>query len=317
MDNKITVRELTAPNDVARFWEELHAYFRRDLFDPEEPDYLDYLAYFLGDEYRGAIEQIHSREHDRAYYLFFERDGQTIGFAMPVHYDLEDGKCFINEFCVLPPFRGNSTGHACAAALMEWAKETLGAAYFELNADGERRQRFWRDLGFRPNGADEWGKPLLLLPPEEEVPITVEALTDPADPALGWQLHKLENGFLAEIGEEELSEEKKERLTAAIRAGKITFFLAKRGCRAVGMCSVTTCFSTFTCEDMGVFDDFFVEPVFRKKGVARALASFAQNWCTANGLASVVVGCSPEDVGMYRALGFDVELGTMLSCVLG
>lgn len=307
MDNKITVRELTAPKEIEYFWAELRAYFSRDMFAPGDED----LSYFTGDEYREAIRQSHDREKNRAYYLFFERAGEVIGFALPVLWDGEDGKCFIMEFCVLPPYRGNGTGQACAGALLDWGRG-LGAAYFELNAEGDRRQRFWRSVGFRLNGADEWGLPLLLLPPEDEVPITVEVLTDPAD----WQLHKLENGFLAEIGEGALTDEKKTRLAEAIRAEKIVFFLAKRGCRAVGMCSVTGCFSTFTCADMAVFDDFFVEPTFRRQGVARLLADAAQDWCRERGFASVVVGCSPGDAGMYRSLGFDVELGTMLSCVL-
>ena len=45
-----------------------------------------------------------------------------------------------------------------------------------------------------------------------------------------------------------------------------------RGTRAVGMCSVARCFSTFSCGDIGVFEDFFIEPVFRRKGIAREKA---------------------------------------------
>lgn len=137
-----------------------------------------------------------------------------------------------------------------------------GARYAELNYGGkERRRRFWESVGFIENGADQWGEPLMLLPPEEDMPITVELLTDPED----WQLKKLENGFLKEIGEAPSTEEKQEQLAQAIRDGKITFFVARRGYRAVGMCSVSRCFSTFTCTDVGIFDDFYIEPVFRKK----------------------------------------------------
>ncbi|MBS6183315.1 MAG: GNAT family N-acetyltransferase [Erysipelotrichaceae bacterium] len=108
----------------------------------------------------------------------------------------------------------------------------------------------------------------------EQYPITVEVLTDSED----WQLRKLENGYLAEIGEEILTEEKQESLSLAIADGKITFFLAKRGCRAVGMCSVVTAFSTFACAEVGTFEDFYVEPAFRKQGIARKLAAAAQQW---------------------------------------
>ena len=75
------------------------------------------------------------------------------------------------------------------------------------------------------------------------------------------------------------------------------------------MCSVAKCFSTFTCADAGVFDDFYIEPAFRRKGIARMLAQAAQKWSKENALASLTVTCAPCDEGMYRALGFDTALG--------
>ena len=312
MNGQITVKELTTQEDTARFWEELYAYFQRDLFpsNGSNPERADDLEYFLGAEYRAAIEGLHRRERDPLYFLAFLRNGTRVGYAMPVTYPSEDGKCLIMEFWVLPEFRGG-TGRACALALLDWARQR-GAAYFELNADNEPRRRFWASLGFRPNGVDEWGKPCMLLPPEKTLPFTVERLDDPDS----WQLYKLENSFLAEIGEEPLTGEKKTRLSAAVRKGKIAFFLAMRGTRAVGMCSVSPCFSTFACGETGVFDDFYVEPPFRRQGAARLLARAAQEWCRERGMASLTVGCSAGDVGMYRALGFELELGAMLACPL-
>lgn len=309
MENQITIREAITENDVAVFWDQLHTYHKRDIFP--HPDSED-LEYFLGSEYCDHMMKIHSRPQDRCYYLFFHRNGQDIGFAMPVIYTTEDGKCFIMEYCVYPEFRGNGTGKECAKVLLNWAEEN-GALYAELNhGSNERRQHFWESVGFVENGADEWGEPLMILPPAEDIPITVEILAEPED----WQLKKLENGFLKEIGEEPATEEKQEQLAQAIRDGKITFFVAKRGYRAVGMCSVAKFFSTFACADTGVFDDFYIEPVFRKKGVARKLAKAAQNWSKENGLASLTVTCAPCDEGMYQALGFDVKLGSTFSVVL-
>src|SRR5699024_8345422 len=114
--------------------------------------------------------------------------------------------------------------------------------------------------------------PLMILPPEEELPFTVEILNDPTD----WQLLKLENGFKKEIGEEALTKEHQKQLQQAVKEGKITFFIAKRGYRAVGMCSVAPCYSTFSCSNTGVFEDFYIEPVFRGKGLARKLAQAAK-----------------------------------------
>lgn len=304
MKNQITIREAATEQDIAVFWQQLRIYFIRDIFpNPEDED----REYFLSDtEYRAHMQKIHDRPQDRCHYLFFHRNGQDIGFAMPVIFNTEDGKCFIMEYCVYPEFRGSGTGKACAAVLIDWAREN-GALYAELNyGSNERRFRFWESLGFVENGVDEWGEPLMILPPKDEVSITVETLSAPED----WQLKKLENGFLKEIGEQMLTEEKKEKLQQAIRDGKITFFMAKRGYRAVGMCSVAKCFSTFACSDTGVFDDFYIEPVFRRKGAARKLVQAAQQWCRDNTVASLTVCCSPCDEGMYKALGFDVRLGS-------
>ena len=303
MENQITIREAVTEYDVATFWDQLHNYHKRDIFP--SPDSED-LEYFLSSEYYDHMMKIHRRPQDRCYFLFFRRDGRDIGFAMPVIFTSEDGKCFVMEYCVYPEFRGNGTGTECAKVLLDWAKDH-GALYAELNHSGnQRRRHFWETVGFIENGADEWGEPLMILPPAEDIPITVEILADPED----WQLKKLENGFLKEIGEEPASEEKQEQLAQAIRDGKIKFFVAKRGYRAVGMCSVAKCFSTFACTDTGVFDDFYIEPVFRGKGIARKLAQVAQDWCKENDLASLTVCCAPCDEGMYQALGFDVRLGS-------
>ena len=306
MENQITIREAVTENDVAAFWEQLHAYHKRDIF-PDSDD--DELEYFLGSEYHDRIIEIYSRPKDRCFFLFFRRDGRDIGFAMPVIFTSEDGKCFIMEYCVYPEFRGNGTGRECAGVLLDWAKER-GALYAELNCGGsERRRHFCKNVGFVENGVDEWGDALMILPPAEDVPITAEVLADPDD----WQLKKLENGFLKEIGEQPATEEEQEHLARAIRDGKITFFVAKRGCRAVGMCSVVKCFSTFACTDTGVFDDFYIEPVFRRKGIARMLTQAAQKWSRENALSGLAVTCAPCDEGMYRALGFDTDLGKTFS----
>lgn len=304
MKNQVIIREAVTETDIASFWEQLHTYYTRDIFQNPDDGKRGYFPSCA--EYRAHMQKIHDRPENRCYFLFFHRDGQDIGFAMPVIYNTEDGKCFIVEYCVYPEFRGTGTGKECAGKLLNWAREN-GALYAELNYGGDkRRERFWQSVGFIKNGADEWGEALMILPPEEDIPIAVEVLADPDD----WQLKKLANGFLKEIGEQVLTEEKQEQLTRAIRDGKIAFFVAKRGYRAVGMCSVARCFSTFACSDTGVFDDFYIEPVFRKKGIARMLVKAAQKWCGENGIVSLTVCCAPCDEKMYNSFGFDTHLGT-------
>lgn len=309
-NNNIIIFEAATERDVERFWTELHNYLRRDMFpDSGEGDVERYLS---NQAYQNQVQQVHDRERDRCHYLFFRRNGQEIGFALPVIYDSEDDKCFVLDFCVYPEFRGNGTGTACTQALLKWAKEH-GAAYAELSyGEDARRLRFWRRVGFLPNGANEWGDLLLTYPPEEELPITVERLTAPED----WQLCKLENGYLLEVGESLLSDDRKARLQDAVRTGQITFFFAKRGYRAVGMCSVARHFSTFSCAMVGVFDDFFVEPVFRRKGIARKLAQAAQCWCAENGIASLSVCSASCDEEMYQALGFVTRLGSTYTVMM-
>lgn len=301
MKNEITVREATTKEEVAFFWEQLAAYFQRDIFPEPGGEERDH---FLSSEYRAHMEKIHEREYDRCHYLLLCKDNAAIGFAMAVIFHTEDAKCFLMEFCVFPQFRGNGTGTQCAQIFLSWAK-SQGAAYVEINCDTAQRQRFWKRLGFQMNGIDQWGVPLMMLPPEKSQPFSVEILKDGED----WQFQKLENGYHAEIGEGVLTKEMQQRLSGAIFDGKITFFLAKRGYRAVGMCSVATEFSTFTCDAVGVFEDFYIEPVFRKQGIARMLVEAAQRWCKEQKIASLRVTCAPCDEKMYQALGFDVHLG--------
>ena len=167
MEHLIFIREAITGSEIARFFEKLHSYHRRDIFP--EIEQAEDLAYFLSDEYLSQLKTLHRRQENRLHFLFFERGGQDIGFTMPVIYGSEDDKCFIMEFCVYPEFRGSSTGHACGEALLSWARERR-ASYFELNCDTAPRERFWGRLGFLPNGCDEWNIPLMLRPPEEDAP---------------------------------------------------------------------------------------------------------------------------------------------------
>lgn len=167
MQHQITIREAVAHADIARFWEQLYRYYARDIFTEAGSGEREH---FIGPEYYGHMMKIRSRPQDRAYFLFFVRDGQEIGFAMPVIFTSEDGKCFLMEYCIYPEYRGNGTGRACAGILLDWAR-ARGARYAELNYGGDaRRKRFWESVGFVPNGIDEWGDPLMLLPPEDPVP---------------------------------------------------------------------------------------------------------------------------------------------------
>lgn len=49
MENQITIREAVTENDAAAFWEQLHAYHKRDIFTDSDKEELEY---FLGQAYR-------------------------------------------------------------------------------------------------------------------------------------------------------------------------------------------------------------------------------------------------------------------------
>ena len=122
-----------------------------------------------------------------------------------------------------------------------------------------------------------------------------------------WALQKL---YKAEIGEYDPGDAEKERLAEAIGNGRIRFFGAWEGDRLVGCCSVTVGFSTFDYLPSGVFEDFYILPEYRHKGIARELVLYAKRIC---GVSTLTVGCSDGDVPMYRALGFSVPIGNQLA----
>ena len=122
-----------------------------------------------------------------------------------------------------------------------------------------------------------------------------------------WELQKQ---YKAEIGEDAPEDAAKERLARAIGEGRILFYGAWDGDSLVGCCSVTVGFSTFDYLPSGVFEDFFIRPGFRHKGIARQLVQFAYQ---SSAVSSMSVGCADCDMPMYQALGFSIPLGNLLA----
>ena len=121
------------------------------------------------------------------------------------------------------------------------------------------------------------------------------------------RLHRL---YKAEIGEAEPSQRDLDGLMEAIAKGRICFYGAEWEDGLVGMCSVCTVYSTFNYAPAGLFEDFYVLPEYRHRGIARKLANFAYK---ESGVSAMLVGCADCDVEMYVALGFDTLLGNMLA----
>ena len=122
-----------------------------------------------------------------------------------------------------------------------------------------------------------------------------------------WELQKL---YKSEIGESAPESEDKSRFTKAICENKINFYGAWDEINLIGCCSVTVGFSTFDYQLSGVFDDFYIRPEYRHKGIARQLVEFAYR---ESGVSSLMVGCADCDVDIYQSLGFSVTLGNLLA----
>ncbi len=124
------------------------------------------------------------------------------------------------------------------------------------------------------------------------------------------RLKPLHVAYKREIGEAEPAETDLARLTGAIEAGRIRFFGCREGDALIGCCSVAPIFSTFCYDTAGVFEDFYVVPEYRRRGVARKLVEFA---VAQSGVRSLTVGCADCDADMYKALGFSIPLGNLLA----
>lgn len=152
----ITLEEIPLA-DIQAFWNVHLRYLIDDGIIEDEED----VAYFSGAEYRGILEAHMLRETDRQHMAWFVREGVRIGAASWCIFQSEDGKCFLMDFWVFPPYRGNGTGRRCFAALERRTKAD-GARYFELNSTKPDSVRFWKSLGFVENGVDEYDLPLYL-----------------------------------------------------------------------------------------------------------------------------------------------------------
>lgn len=124
------------------------------------------------------------------------------------------------------------------------------------------------------------------------------------------QLWKLQKAYKAEIEENDPSEQDKNKLLSAIEKEQIVFFGAFDGAALIGCCSVTVGFSTFDYAPSGVFEDFYICPEYRRKGIARELVQYAYR---KSGVSSLTVGCADCDIEMYRSLGFCIPLGNLFA----
>ncbi len=311
MEQEITMELVESKAQKEEFWKEKNRYLVKDTFpncDIGGSLTREEQAWFFSKEYRSMMEELCARDVDQAKAYFFKQGEERIGITLYCTYQSQDGRCFIFDYCIFPEFRGQGIGKQCFSILEQQARKE-GATYFELNAYGHRTKRFWESLGFQYNGFDSNKILLLLKKPNTEETITYEQL----DAKDIWQILNLENSYRYEMDEDFLSKETQEELKNAIVEEKIYFFVAKRKTRVIGMCSISTVYSTTQTGYMGIFEDMYIEPIFRKKGRAKELVNFAFAWCKEHGVNTVCVGSAENDKAIYGKLGFTVFFGRMLA----
>ena len=152
----IAIEEISV-EQITVFWDLHFRYLVDDGIITDDED----KEYFQSKEYRGVIKSHMLRETDKHHMVYFVRAGERIGAAQYNTYQSEDGKCFVLDFWVFPPCRGNGTGHRCFEALEAYTKAD-GAVYYEINCEKENAQRFWKSLGFEDNGVDEYDMALMI-----------------------------------------------------------------------------------------------------------------------------------------------------------
>ena len=126
------------------------------------------------------------------------------------------------------------------------------------------------------------------------------------------ELHALQADFARSIGEPVPDRDALDRVAGAMDAGRITFLLARDEGAPVGMCSLTTGFSTYRASPFGLVDDLYVDPARRRSGVARALVDAALAEARSRGCRSVLIGCSDGDIPMWEHFGFR-KIGNLMA----
>ena len=124
------------------------------------------------------------------------------------------------------------------------------------------------------------------------------------------ELRELQKAYKVEIGECVPTLAELENLRMAIKNEQIHFY----GCVCDGLlvacCSICVTYSTFNYGSAGVFEDFFIQPEYRHRGIARKLVAYAYE---KSGVEALTVGCADCDMKMYEAIGFRIPLGNMLA----
>lgn len=152
----------TTKTETDEFWKKKREYEEKDIFpylDETGEELREILSWFKSPDYYNIIMDLHDNAQKNAKTLQFayvhDDVGQYIGFIMYKIYNLEDGKCFILDFCIEKELRNKNIGTEVFTFFEQYIKKSEGAHYCALNVSNDRNKRFWEKQGFVYNGLDD------------------------------------------------------------------------------------------------------------------------------------------------------------------
>jgi len=166
--SKCSIHEAKTKEELDLFWEKRDRYMLEDVLPNStkgKPITQEDYDWFFSQEYKDMIMDRYTREKDKLYIVFYEKDKVDIGFAVYVTFHSEDGKCFIVDFCIDKEFRNQGLGKECFQ-LIESKELEKGAVYFALNLSNKDNERFWMSQGFVKTDVDEYGSYVYIYKPK-------------------------------------------------------------------------------------------------------------------------------------------------------
>lgn len=128
---------------MEEFWDFTVPYFEEIITDAKD------LEYFLGGEYRGAIEKISLRSLNPTA-LLAAYDGERLA-AVCIYQEEGNEKVFLMEFCIEKSLRGKGAGRRLYFDL-EKGLAARGVKQISLTPALEGSRLFWLKMGYSPCG---------------------------------------------------------------------------------------------------------------------------------------------------------------------
>ncbi|MFY8330150.1 GNAT family N-acetyltransferase [Vagococcus carniphilus] len=152
---KYRLEKKTTQAEIDEFWKKKREYEKYDIFpylDETGEELEEIISWFQSSNYYNLIMDLHSNSQKNARTLQFayiyDGIGEYIGFIMYKIYNLEDGKCFILDFCIEREFRNKSIGTEVFTFFEQYVKKNEDATYIALNVSNDRNKRFLEKQGF-------------------------------------------------------------------------------------------------------------------------------------------------------------------------